>query len=202
MLDIQIIKKKNYLYGCSLFFYFIWAPWPCHSPLRRPSLSNICKLSISSLTSTHPFVHQHVYSWHDSHCGTSRGCWRRRVAGCCEFPRWQHVKGRQTQRNKKCPNSIAVQRLGSWYEMSTGGIILDMCSGGTHKSPHPGDGWSTFQRNKHALFSIADSQRQANIKTRQIKDVQSNSVTSCRQIWRTLGLFCLWHCMLSVALSY
>lgn len=26
--------------------------------------------------------------------------------------------------------------------MNTRGILLDMCSGGSHKSPHPGDGWS------------------------------------------------------------
>lgn len=89
----------------------------------------------------------------------------RRVAGCCEFPRWQHVKGRQTQRNKKCPNSIAVQGLGSCYEMNTQGIIVDMCGGSTYKSPHPGDSWSTtYFREINTLFSITDSQRQANIK--------------------------------------
>lgn len=70
-------RKEKDVSGSSFFFLNIWAPWPCHSPLCRPSLSNTCKLSISSLTNTHPFVHQHVYSWHDSHCGTSRGCLRK-----------------------------------------------------------------------------------------------------------------------------
>lgn len=67
-----------------------------------------------------------------------------RVAGCCKFPHWQYVKGRhKTQKNKKkWPNSIAVQCLGSWSEMHIRGIVLDMCSGGSYKSPHPGDGWS------------------------------------------------------------
>lgn len=45
-------------------------------------------------------------------------------------------------KKKRGPYSIAVQRLGSGYKMSTQGIILDMCSGVTYKSPHPGDGWS------------------------------------------------------------
>ena len=46
----------------------------------------------------------------------------------------------------------------------------------------------TFQRNKHALFSVADSQRQAELKRQgRSKDTLSPNVTSCRQIWQNPG---------------
>lgn len=146
-------------------WFFIWVPWPCHSSLCRPFPSNTCKLSISSLTNTHPFVHLHVYSWHDSHCGTSRGCWRK-SGRALWISTLTNFKGRQTQRNKKMPKFNCSTTLGiviwnehsrhyTWnvrrryIQITSSRWRLERC---------------TFQRNKHALFSIADSPRQANIK--------------------------------------
>lgn len=55
-----------------LIFEMKFVPLPplecrCLLPPDAPKLP-YCK------PGAHPFVHQHVYSWHNSHCGTSRSC--------------------------------------------------------------------------------------------------------------------------------
>lgn len=150
-----MLKKKIFVdAACRLF--------ECHDPVAPlsvdPSLQT-CKLSISSLTNTHPFVHLHVYSWHNSQCGTSRGC--RRKSGRVLWISTLTACQRQTQKNKKCCTTLGIlirnkhSRHYTWYvrrrsiQITLSRWRLEHC---------------TFQRNKHALFCIADSQRQANIK--------------------------------------
>lgn len=113
-----------------------------------------------------------------------------RVAGCCKFPRWQYVKGRHRHKGiKKMAKFNCCTMLGiviwdehlrhyAWYvqrwfiQITSSRWRLELC---------------TFQRNKHGLFCIADSQGQANIERQRGSKTCSNNVTACRLIWWTQG---------------
>lgn len=134
------------------------------APLSADPSFQTCKLSISSRTNTHPFVHLHVYSWHNSHCGTSRGCRRKsgRVLWISTQTTCQRQTQTQTQKNKKCCTTLGIlirnehSRHYTWYVRRRRSIQI---TSSRWRLEH-----CTFQRNKRALFCIADSQRQANIK--------------------------------------
>lgn len=141
------------------------AGWPLHGSFCSPSPSNTCKLPISSLSNTHPFVHQHVYSWHESHCGTSRGCWRKSGRASWIFSLTARQRQTHTHSRIKIPkfNRGATPGMVTWSEHSRHSAWC-VCLHCTHKSPHPGEDGRPGHR--LTVFSVTDPQTRVNLKRR------------------------------------
>lgn len=77
-----------------------------------------------------------------------------------------------------------------------------MCRENAHKSPRPRDGWSIAHFggiNTLCSASLIYRDKSTIKKTWKMQDVQSSDVTFFRQIQKTLGLYCMWQCILCVA---
>lgn len=116
--DAPFSKRQSWSSGWNLF---------CHPSECRCFLPDAPKLSHCE-PAAHPFVHQHVYSWRNSHCGTSRSC--RRKSGrvlCISKP---------TTCQRQTHKRIIWERRWRWWG-ETGVHIQLLCS-----AQHPYRKWT------------------------------------------------------------
>lgn len=135
----------------------------CHSSLCGAVFPDSPKLSHCE-PSAHPFVHQHVYSWHNSHCGTSRSCRRKsgRVLCISKLTTCQRQTHKRIIWKRRWGGGFKFNcctALGTLIEMNTGGFT----PGSPFTSPRP---WwrlvrRTFPRNKQSVLHRWFTERRA-----------------------------------------
>lgn len=132
----------------------------CHSSLCGAVFPHSPKLSHCE-PCAHPFVHQHVYSWHNSHCGTSRSCRRKsgRVLCISKLTTCQ----RQTHKRiiwKRRWGGVQIQLLYGTRHSDRKWTPEDLHLAVHSHRPDRGDGWCAAHFPEiNSLFCITDLQR-------------------------------------------
>lgn len=154
----------------------------CHSSLCGAVFPDSPKLSHCE-PSAHPFVHQHVYSWHNSHCGTSRSCRRKsgRVLCISKLTTCQ----RQTHKRiiwKRRWGGVQIQLLYGTRHSDRKWTPEDLHLAVHSHRPDHGDGWCAAHFPEiNSLFCIDDLQRGE--LARKDKEDQRRAEQQCHILW-------------------